>query len=201
MTGLKPYTLPLSQGWNMISLPGVPARPDLASIFSRASGVGPVLAYRDNDWETAIQQEDGRWRGRLTAVEVGYGYWVHAREQVVLATSLLPLSPSAPLGNLVSLVPGWNLIGIVDTELRPFGESASTRTLDRYLEGIPWRVAYRYDTNRALWSKCTPGDGSLISNGYAYWLWVGASETRIPKEPPLLGKDASIFGSGFPPFN
>ena len=206
MVAVKPYTVQLAEGWNLVSLPGTPDRPGLSSVFPLGCGVGIVLAYRNGDWETAVQHEDGRWFGKLSAVEAGYGYWVHASQHTTLTTGPLVPSLSASLSDVVSLVQGWNLVGVLDVELRPFDEATDAYSLDMYLEGIPWRVAYGYSTVPAGWIKATPGNDSPVWTGFGYWVWIGVSATRLPEEPPALsmgfGKDASTLGgSGYPPLN
>ena len=199
------YTVPLAEGWNLISFPGTPAQSDLSSVFPRGCGVGVVLAYRNGDWETAVQEENGLWRGKLNAVQAGYGYWVRASQHTSLAIGPLVPSSSASLPNVVRLVQGWNLIGVLDAELRPFGEVTDAYSLDSYLQGIPWRVAYGFSTVPAGWIKATPGDGSPVWAGFGYWLWVGNSTADVPSEPPSdfmgVGREASLLDSGFPAMN
>ena len=212
MVAVRPYTVQLAQGWNLISFPGTPVQSDLGRVFPLGCGVSVVLAYRNGDWETAVQEENGLWRGNLNAVQAGYGYWVHASQHTTFAVGPLASPLSASLTGVANLAQGWNLVGVLDSvdvldvELRPLNDATNTYSLDMYLEGIPWRVAYGYSAVPAGWFKATPGDDSPVWTGFGYWVWIGGSPTRLPEEPPALnmglGKDASTLGgSGYPPLN
>ena len=188
MVAVKPYTIPLADKWNLVSFPGTPERPGLESVFPLGSGVDAVLAYRQGGWETAVQHEDGRWFGKLSSIEAGYGYWVHARGRTAIETSPLVPCHSTSLSGVVGLMPGWNLVGVVDTELQPYGESPLKRSLDAYLEDVQWRVAFRYHNgpSAAGWVKAFPGDDSMACNGHAYWLWISETAANLPSAPPSM---------------
>ena len=76
----EPYEIKVSPGWNLISLPATPLEPAIGSVLENNPYISPVLGYQEGDWVTAIQQEDGTWRGRLTELTGGYGYWIHATD-------------------------------------------------------------------------------------------------------------------------
>ena len=84
-----PYELNVVPGWNLISFPGTPHDPSLGGVIPSDARVSPVLAYQDGDWVTAAMGADGVWRGNLTEVEAGFGYWL-------FTTTYATLNPADP---------------------------------------------------------------------------------------------------------
>ena len=175
------YTLSLSEGWNLISFPGIPTEPTLAGVFSSTSGIGIVLSYSEGRWVTAIYAN--AWQGSLMEIAPGYGYWVQVSSPVRLTIPMEPVTESRPLvGDYVTLTGGWNLIGVIDRDLPAFGsQHTESLTLDEYL-GVLWRVGHSYSTDTNAWTELLPGDGSVLRVGSGYWVWVG--EGTPPDAPP-----------------
>ena len=71
----KPYEVSLIPGWNLVSVPGTPLDSSVGAVMASAGKAGIVLAYQDDAWLTAVN-DNGTWRGTLTDVVGGYGYWV-----------------------------------------------------------------------------------------------------------------------------
>ena len=94
----KPYKISVTPGWNLISLPAHAAGVwDRGVCWPNNPYISPVLGYQEGDWVTAIQEEDGTWRGRLTEIKGGYGYWVHARTFETIETMLTETDPASVL--------------------------------------------------------------------------------------------------------
>ncbi len=195
----SPYEVDVTPGWNLISLPATPLEPAIGSVLANNPYISPVLAYQQGDWVTAIQQEDGTWRGRLTEITGGYGYWVHARTFETIETMLAETDPASTLPT-VPVTQGWNLLGVLDVHQNDQGEAPGETTedadgndvvgnaqADDYFKSIPWRVAYTYDTTASLWVKTVPndnddkaGDNGEIENGMGYWVWSNSPSTLAP---------------------
>ena len=191
----QPYKVSVQPGWNLVSLPATPLEPAIGDVLSGNSYITPVLGYQQGDWLTAIQEEDGTWRGRLAEFEGGYGYWIHARTFSTVETMLAEVDPAATLPT-VPVTAGWNLLGVLDifqnAEDTPPGGKATDGSIpagnheaDNYFGSIPWRVAYTYDTTKSLWIKTTPKDGAgsdpmEILNGNGYWVWSPTPATLVP---------------------
>ena len=185
------YKISVQPGWNLVSLPATPLDPAIGSVLSGNQYITPVLGYQDGDWITAIQQDDGTWRGRLEEITGGYGYWVHARTFTTVSTMLAEVDPAATLPT-VPVTAGWNLLGVLDIFQNAAGEAPGEAgdngdEADNYLGSIPWRVAYTYDTTASLWVKSTPknpargeGEDPEIANGNGYWVWSPTPSTLVP---------------------
>ncbi len=95
------FTLVLSSGWNLISLPLVPAAPS------------PVALFGTN--MQAIFSWDGRRYVIPTAMQAKTGYWVYlANPATVTVAGTAPAD-----GSLIHLSPGWNLVGPVGAQTVP----------------------------------------------------------------------------------
>ena len=156
----EPYQIKVSPGWNLISLPADPLEPEIGSVLANNPYISPVLGYQEGDWVTAIQEEDGTWRGRLAEITGGYGYWIHARTFETIETMLSETDPASTLPT-VPVAQGWNLLGVLDVYQNDTGEAPGEAggngdEADNYLGSISWRVAYTYATDHSLWVKTVP---------------------------------------------
>ena len=183
----QPYEIDVQPGWNLVSLPATPLEPAIGDVLAGNGYITPVLGYQQGDWITAVREEDGTWRGRLTEIVGGYGYWVHARTFESIETMLAEADPAATLPT-VPVTAGWNLLGVLDIFQNdagdaPGAEGGNGDEADNYFSSIPWRVAYTYDTTKSLWIKDTPGDPAQadeILNGNGYWVWSPSPSTLAP---------------------
>ena len=64
------YKLSLIPGWNLVSLPGTPIDPSIGSVMGGSMQASIVLAYQDDAWLTAVN-DNGTWRGTLTDIVGG----------------------------------------------------------------------------------------------------------------------------------
>ncbi len=156
-----PYELELTPGWNLISVPGTPAEPSLDAVIPPGSRISPVLSYQDGDWVTAALNEDGEWRGNLTSIEAGPGYWVFATTFERLST-LIPEVDPASVPPAVRVNFGWNLVGVIDLFQNPAGTAPGAHgggsgEADEYFKSVPWRIAYTYETLQSLWVRAVKG--------------------------------------------
>ncbi len=193
----QPYEIDVKPGWNLISLPATPLEPAIGSVLANNSHISPVLGYQEGDWLTAVREEDGTWRGRLTEIAGGYGYWVHARTFESVETMLSEVDPAGTLPT-VPVTAGWNLLGVLDIFQNDAGdppgetvkdEEAGTTTIgdgeaDNYFSSIPWRVSYAYNTTQSQWEKAVPdvndnADDEVL-NGRGYWVWSPTPGTLVP---------------------
>ncbi len=183
----QPYEVDLNPGWNLISIPGDPFNPAVASVIGSLRA-DTVLGFQQGEWVTSVRNEDGRWQGTLTDIRGGYGYWV---QTTAVETIKVVIPPTLPTSNLptVPIVSGWNLVGVVDAAQRAadidkrVGEDA-----DEYLTSLKgeWRVAYGFNTQLNSWNKLLP-DGQddqarphMMLNSKGYWLWNSEPGTLVP---------------------
>ena len=173
-----PYRIDLHPGWNLISLPSDPVDMSLEHVMGD-SHVDMVLGYQNDQWEAAVRSNDGGWRttSGLTTMSSGRGYWLHALADDAIETRLSP-SESGALS--ISIIPGWNLVGVVDAEQRPPGAAIDA---DDYFTNVDWRVAYTYRPDTNLWTKLIPSNDGTVVTGAGYWVW----NTSPGSCPPVSG--------------
>ena len=177
----KPYELDLIPGWNLVSLPGTPLDPSIGAVMGDSMQASIVLAYQDDEWLTTVN-DNGTWRGTLTDIVGGYGYWVQttAFESI---SALIPETDTSSVLPTARVIKGWNLLGVVDVLQAPAGDSPSdNEEADDYFSNIGWKVAYSFNTQSNQWSKAIKGEGvgAEIVNGKGYWVWSTAKGTLVP---------------------
>ena len=180
----KAYKLSLTPGWNLVSLPGTPLDSSIGSVMGDSMQASIVLAYQDDAWLTAVN-DNGTWRGTLTDIVGGYGYWVQttAFESI---SALIPETDTSSVLPTARVIKGWNLLGVVDVLQAPIkGDCtppAGGSEANNYFDNIEWKVAYSFDTSDNTWSKSIPDEGvdDEICNGYGYWVWSTADGVLVP---------------------
>ena len=169
-----PYRIDLYPGWNLISFPGDPVDAAIESVMGDAHA-DIVLAYqnewrRTSDWLSAVRSTEGKWRGALTDLSSGRGYWVHATTAGAIETVLSPGTPRPSTEGC-----GWQLLGIWDARQRPPGTGISA---DDYFGGISWRAAYTFLTEANLWTKQVLRAEGTVETGAGYWVLIAVNHAH-----------------------
>jgi len=180
-TTANAYSLSLSAGWNLASLPEVPADTNISKVLaSILSDVTSVWSYDSFD-SNAV---DG-WRsfnpanpcsaasaGCLSSMTAGYGYWVNMADANTLSGSgsLFLQGPNTFPSRRLNF--GWNLIGhynSVDQTVRCVLGRIVNNGSDGILR-IPWTQLLTY-TGSTLTSV---GDlvSSKLQDGKGYWFLI-----------------------------
>ncbi len=188
------YEIDISPGWNLISVPGTPVDPSLNAVIPPSGGISAVMSYQDGNWLTAAVGEDGSWRGSLTEIEAGYGYWVFATSFATVAP-LIPEPETTSLPPTVRVNHGWNLLGIIDLFQNAAGKAPGAGDgdgeADNYFGSFDWRVAYTFEGQYHRWVRIAPeddeddeaeddGEPPEIVNGRGYWVWSAEPGTLVP---------------------
>ena len=180
------YKVGLTPGWNLVSVPGTPLDSSIQSVMGDTMQAAIVLAYQDDEWLTAVN-DNGTWRGTLTDIVGGYGYWVQttAFESI---SALIPETDTSSVLPTARVIKGWNLLGVVDVLQAKAGSTPSgSGEADNYFDNFDWKVAYSFNTSGNSWEKSIPGDGpesataaEEIINGKGYWVWSTEAGTLVP---------------------
>ena len=175
------YEIDLIPGWNLVSVPGTPLDSNVDAVMGSTNEASIVLAYQDDEWLTAVNDQ-GTWRGTLTDIVGGYGYWVQTTAFETIST-LIPETDTSSVLPTAQVIKGWNLLGVVDVQQADAGKSPSgNEEADDYFNNFDWRVAYAFHTSNNQWTKTLPsvGDGNEIVNGKGYWVWSTEEGTLVP---------------------
>jgi len=152
------YPVDLAKGWNLMSLPLVPADPsievvlsgilvDLESVWSYDRETNTWFSYSPGVPSTLIQMVDGK------------GYWVKMTSATTLIIDGTELPPPPALPPAYKVVPGWNLIGF---------KEITTMNASDYLAGVTW--VRMYDFYDGAYHIVLPDD--LMVPGRGYWIAV-----------------------------
>jgi hypothetical protein len=163
------YSIPLTAGWNLISLPVVPVNPAIASVLGTTKdNINAVYSYDvATGWK--VYRPDGVGTSNLTEMTAGYGYWVEYKDvgasNIVGSGNLISEGNNTPPSR--SLKEGWNLIGYYQ---RPNTTNISaTNALANNLNNF-WTLLFGYDNTD---KHITPlNTGSQLSPGQGFWVWL-----------------------------
>lgn len=144
----------LKKGWNLISVPMALKDPAVNEVFAGL----PVESV-----QTVIEGE----RIEPSGIEPGYGYLVQATEDAVLTVEFVERDPSA-LPLMLTLKPGWNLIGYASESLEPM--MPLTFYLGSELKD-EWMIVYTGDGAQARMATTEP------------YVWATDSFPTITGEP------------------
>ena len=200
----EPYEIDVKPGWNLISLPATPVESAIGDVFSGNEYISPVVGYQNGDWVTAVQEEDGTWRGRLETIQGGYGYWVLARTFSTIETMLSQVDPAGTLPT-VPVTNGWNLLGVLDIYQNAAGDPPGVAKengdeADNYFSSIPWRVAYTYTTDTSAWTKTTPKTDTIVEGRTVDDLGSGNRKIEVKEGAETVEKVATqeiLNGMGY----
>ena len=177
----KPYAVSLIPGWNLVSVPGTPLDSGVNAVMGSTAEAAIVLAYQDDEWLTAVN-DNGTWRGTLTEIVGGYGYWVQTTAFESIRT-LIPETDTSSTLPTADVIAGWNLLGVVDVAQGKAGSNPKGGSeADDYFGNIKWKVAYSFNTSSNTWTKSVPKEGTTdeIQNGKGYWVWSTAAGKLVP---------------------
>jgi hypothetical protein len=167
------FEVPLFPGMNLVSLPGAPTETSLSAVLSGTS-VDLVVTYDPADpagpWLIA-EKTAGVWTGTVSDIDAMHGYWLRSANFLPISVDIPDVGYSSLLPT-VTLVKGWNLVPVLDLQLRDAG---TTYTDYFYAAGVV-QVAYTYDPTTNSWTATT--DDAIIGNGY--WAYASGPGAIIP---------------------
>lgn len=157
------FQLSLAAGWNLVSLPGIPADPGIEAVTQpiRETLVSIQTLASDGGWIDYTPATGGR--GGLTRLEAGRAYWVY-----VTVDCLWPFPGlTVPGGGQLAAAQGWNAIGLVGTSDRQPGEAIPGF-------GEPGDLVWSYVGG--AWGLHDPADPrfsdfNALMAGAGYWLY------------------------------
>jgi subtilase family serine protease len=170
------YSISLVPGWNLISLPLIPANTAINTVFGGLALAGEssiIWSYQGGKWLAAVLSGT-KLTGTLKTAQDGFGYWVYmttadtlwANGYIFLPPPATP--PSYPLGV------GWNLVGF-----KPEPTIGPEATLS-YLSGLGTNYdsghVYLYVNSSGAWTE----NPTNLSPGQAIWVYVTAASTLTP---------------------
>jgi len=177
------FKLTVLPGTTLVSFPLTPGDADINTVFSPA-GISSVSSYDASagTFTSAVRDaESGSLAGSLASVESGVGYVVVAEAVSALVVPIPSLSASS-IPPSISLVAGWNLIGVTDVTGDPTTGAIRqpTTTLTTRAVYFPAKVTqvYDWDATGKVWKQVATTDNVLV--GDAYWAYASAADIIVP---------------------
>jgi hypothetical protein len=160
--------VPLSAGWNLVSLPVVPKDSSITRVLAAqiaANEITIVWSYTGTPrtWKLFTPGKSST----LTSMTDGNGYWIYMRtsDTVYIDGSVIAPVSTPPT---YSLVQGWNLIGFKPEP------TVQSETVGAYLSSISGtydpRNIWIYDNPNGTWIRAT--DSTMLQPGQAMWIYV-----------------------------
>lgn len=172
------YSISLSQGWNLISLPVQPVDSSIATVLGPVAGSVEIVWTYDFITKQWLKYRPGGQDNSLQLMYTGPGYWVHMKAPATLTVNCLAgVVPQAGLSA------GWNLIGYYWTD------NADVERVFANIRG-KWKFIWGWENGtwklKAAWNM--PGAGlfpalTTLKKGGAYWVYLLPGEGRFWWEP------------------
>jgi hypothetical protein len=161
--GTPSYEIPLSAGWNLISIPLVQSDTYISTVLSSIVG-----NYNIVQWYNA---NDGKWHSTnddLTDINHTMGFWIHMK-----TADTLIVKGTIPNTTSIQLYQGWNLVGNPSFCIHGIDDIVSSiatkyvvvQQYDSWDSSDPWK---HYHINKPPYIN----DLAYMMNGRGYWLYV-----------------------------
>ena len=195
ITERKPFSLKLNPGWNLVSIPGEPADPDINVVIpADRTDITSVLAYDPSVpglWLSASRGADGMFSGTLKNITATRGYWVETNTFSPLPVMIPKQSPG--LARVLPTIPvakGWNMVPVLDVDGNFMLEDGNDDRKDSdklptmmtddgtrgYLDGLPEDTrVYTFNTITNRWDLV-----SEVQIGKGYWVYVSKAGIIVP---------------------
>ncbi len=161
-------TVPLSQGWNFISLRNQPPNTAIDAVMNDVSPNVLIVWGYDNTNKVWKKWKPGGTSNTLSSMDIGNGYWVYMVNQAVIDMSQwIPVSSFLP----ASFYQGWNLIGYNGTD----GLSVADALQSVHSQWIIWNWAastWYADAPTIPSLPATIGPLTNLYQGKAYWVKI-----------------------------
>ncbi len=162
------FAIPLSPGWNFISVPKRLDPTHASMVFAPVESTTRVILTYDPSsdlWDVM---------GPDTPVIAQQGFWLNS-----VNATLLPLmfdENPAQIPPVLHLYPGWNAIGLGDTE--PLSASLALQAVgENWTVLIPFNAKeQRYETSFLRGASGTHGDEREMEPGLGYWLFMSGED-------------------------
>jgi len=180
------YSVAMSAGWNLVSLPGSPADTAIDSVLPGTHPATDVLSFANGAWSIATRSNGAgsAWAGSLTSIDGSHAYWVNTTSSAPVKTLLaLPSAGTVSTLPTVAVAAGWNLVPVIDLGQKKQDnavDGVADRTGAAYFTSINWSVAYTYASATRAWTRITPSNGASLFNGDGAWVWATRAGTLIP---------------------
>jgi len=162
------YSVALTNGWNLISLPVIPDSTAIADVLGDdASNIESVWTYNGATGEWLVYHPSEPEAGNLQTMTAGYGYWINYTGSGAGTLSgpgnLLRAGNNTPPSR--TLYAGWNLIGYYQKENTDSVEAQYA--LANALQGY-WSILAKYNGSSFVYLD----SGDDLNPDEGYWIFL-----------------------------
>ncbi len=164
--------IPVVAGWNLVSLPLVPATTNMPGALADSNG--------DTTWTRAMwynpltsadpwKQYNAVWPSSLndlSAVNQTMGLWVYV---TTVGDGYLNITGSLPMSTAISLKPGWNMVGYP-------AQNDATYTVGQLKSATGATIVEGF-SGVATYKTQILADAYVLKKGEAYWVYVPTDAT------------------------
>lgn len=172
-----PFSITLTPGWNLVSLPAEPQTPAINDVIPADHPASIVLTYDPTQagaWLSASRGSDGSFAGSLESISARTAYWIFTDAFDSLSVKVMQQTGGSPV-NLptVNLVAGWNLLPVLDVSGgSSFGDEATS--VHDYVSGVV--RTYAYDSSGDRFNQHT----GMLQIGHGYWVYLSSATVLVP---------------------
>ena len=165
---LETVTVPLQSGWNLVSLPIIPADTNVAAVLGSISGQYSLVMGHDNEtkeWLTYDPAVPGQCG--LCHIDRRVAFWLR-----MVGPATLTVEGTSPAVTDQTLWAGWNLAAY------PVDEERLLPAAFQSIDGLYTTLMTYSPTESPAWRRYTPAAPSWANNldrcqpGHGYWLLV-----------------------------
>ena len=172
-----PFSITLTPGWNLVSLPAEPQMSGINDVMGdHAASI--VLTYdptQPGAWLSASRPGAGEpFAGSLENINARTAYWVFTDSFDSLSVPVTrPTGGGVTLLPTVNLVAGWNLLPVLDVSGgAAFGDDASS--VGDYVSNVV--RTYAYNASSDTFNQHT----GMLQVGHGYWAYLSSATVLVP---------------------
>jgi beta-galactosidase len=154
--------VPLSAGWNLISLPLQPTDNSIQVVLSEIAGQFEVLYSYDSSLNRYQTYIPGSTANDLSVINAGIGYWIYMRQAKDLSVK------GSTANQSITLKAGWNLIGF--NSRNALSVVQAIRTIESKIS-----VIYSFDSTSNTYKTYIPNslmEFQMLEPGKGYWIYA-----------------------------
>lgn len=171
LSAVTTVSIPLARGWNLFSVPLVPADSSPRTVLASIADKYEVLLTRDqrNGWRAYRPAHEDI--SDLDKIEASMGLWIKMSQPATLTVTGVP-----PTTSSITLTKGWNLVGYPSNRTR-LVEQVFGPAVPQIERIMTYRAAEEkwYSYSSALDAQVN--DLEIVAPGRGYWIYATAEAT------------------------
>jgi len=182
--GASVYNIFLNQGWNLISIPLIPADTSIDAVLATIAGQWDYIRVYDplspEPWLSNASFKPDQLNDFDTLDET-QGFWI----DITTASATLTVTGTEPVTSNIPLYAGWNLVGYPSFVEMSISAALAGTGYDRPVEGFD--ISEPYDIKQL-------SDFDFMRPGEAYWIHVPVDTVWMVENSATPSMPYPVFG-------